>query len=57
MKSIKLYAGNKGFLGVVDGKLNFSRLNLDYTLNFKLKPGGGNFYNDSSMGASLKWNI
>ncbi len=30
---------------------------MDYTLNFKLKTGGGNFYNDASMGASLKWNI
>ena len=57
LKSIKFYAGNKGFLGVFDGRLNFFRINVDYTLNLKVKPGGGNFYNDCTVGAYLKWNL
>jgi hypothetical protein len=57
LKSMRLYVGNKGFLGMFEGRFGLGRSNVDYTLNLKLKTGGGNFYNDFSMGASLKWNI
>lgn len=57
LKSIKLYAGNKGFLGILDGKFSLWKGSVAYGLNMKVKPGGGNFYNDCSLGLNINWSI
>lgn len=57
LKTLKFSVGNKGCLNSYEGKLNIWKSWLDYTLNLRLKPGGGNFYNDFSANLSMKWNI
>lgn len=57
LKSVKISAGNKGFLTTLEGKINIWKSVLDYSLNMRVKPGGGNFYNDFSSNLNLKWNL
>ena len=57
LKSIKLYECNRGFLGVLDGKFSLWKGSVNYGLNMKVRPGGGNFYNDCSFGLNLNWSI
>jgi hypothetical protein len=44
-------------LASVEGKLNLFRNYVDYAINYKLKPIQTNFYEDSSLGFTLKWNL
>lgn len=44
-------------LASVEGKLNLFRNYVDYAINYKLKPIQTNFYEDSSLGFTFKWNL
>jgi hypothetical protein len=57
LKSIKLYVGNKGFLSIIEGKVSPWKGMLEYAIKLRLKPGGGNFYNDFSSNLTLSWNL
>jgi hypothetical protein len=57
LKTVKANVGNKGLFASADGRLTVFKAALDYTLSYKLKPLQQNFYEDSSLGFSLKWNI
>lgn len=57
LKNIKANVGNKGLYASADGKVNLFKTGFDYTVSYKLKPLQQNFYEDSSLGFSVKWNI
>jgi len=57
LKTVKFSVGNKGCLTTFEGKFSLWKTALEYGLNLKLKPGGGNFYNDFSSSLNLKWNL
>ena len=57
LKHIKANVGNKGLYASLEGKVNLFKVGVDYTVSYKLKPLQQNFYDDSSLGFSLKWNI
>lgn len=57
LKNIKANVGNKGFFASADGKVNLFKTGIDYTISYKLKPLQQNFYEDSSLGFNLKWNL
>lgn len=57
LKMFRVNIGNRGMLASVEGKLNLFRNYVDYAINYKLKPIQTNFYEDSSLGFTLKWNL
>lgn len=57
LKQWHLSVGNRGFLGTIDGKIKIWKLPIDYVLSYKLKQIQNNFYDDSSLGFTLKCNL
>ena len=56
LRQVQVSAGNRGFLGTLEGRATAWRVPLDYTLSYKLRQIQNNFYEDSSLGFSFKAN-
>lgn len=57
VKLFRINAGNRGLFSSIEGKLKPFGTSLDYTLGYKLKGIQNNFYEDSSLGFTFKFNL
>lgn len=57
LKNFRVNVGNRGLVSSIEGKINLFRTAVDYSLTYKLKQIQNNFYEDSSLGFSFKWNL
>lgn len=57
LKNFRVNVGNRGLVSSIEGKINLFRTGVDYSLTYKLKQIQNNFYEDSSLGFSFKWNL
>jgi len=56
LKSVKVYAGNKGWVNMIEGKLNLMQNNINFKVSSRFKHHRGN-YEDWSGGIDLKLNL